>query len=696
MSRKNELLIRVYIVFAAFVLFAGLILWRVVKITLQEGDKWREKGGKHVKYIETDSDRGNIYDINGNLLSTSLPFFDIKMDVTVVKSSVFDAEIDSLAFALAQNFNTNRNVEIWKKELLNARKVGNKYFHLFNNVNLDELELLKSLPILRRGQYGGGLIVKPKNNRDRPYRNLAKRTIGLDRESGGKIGIEGAFDRFLKGPTDKVLMKRLPGDIWIPAYDPTELGGKKGDDVVTTLDMAMQDIVHQELNRALVTQEAKAGTAILMEVETGAIKAIANLGETGKGYYDEVYNYAIGTLSEPGSTFKLPSVLALLEDGHMDLDSEVLLHYGKKKFYDRWMHDSEPHNKHKSTLAEAFELSSNVGIGSAVFKHYGKKNKWQSFADRLRSFGLYERVGIEIEGERQPIIKDPKTTDSWWGTTVPWMGHGYELMQTPLQTLNFYNAVANGGNLMKPYLVNEIIGEEGTVKRFKPQILRAQIASPQNIEKCKQMLIGVVETGTGKRLKSEVCSFAGKTGTTRVNYANREEVKKYNASFVGHFPAQDPKYSLIVMVYEPKKQFYGGSVAGPAFKNIVERVHTLKEEVLEESLKDTTTHELALNVKHAGFGKDYTKLLSHIGMEVSGSKNRWVNIDSEGSHVHFENKKIQNKIVPDVRGMGLRDATYVLENLGMNVEVKGIGKVSKQSIKPGTQNVGQKIEILLN
>lgn len=698
MEKRNELLIRVYLVLAAFVLVALTISYRVVKVSLVEGDKWREKKDKYVKWKSVEADRGSIYAMDGSPLATSQPFFEIRMDLTIAKKELFDAKIDSLSYRLARMFPAGKSKSEWTNYLKSQRARGNKYCLIAKDLTVAQKETVMGFPILRKGRYRGGCRTERYYKRRKPFRELASRTVGVDRVNADKIGLEGYFDKFLKGTDEKRLMKFIAPD-WIPVYDPSEYEPEYGDDVYTTIDVEMQDVAHTELENTLHKYEAQAGVVVVMEVSTGAIRAMVNLSADGKGSYLESYNHAIGTSTEPGSTFKLASALALLDDQYAQLNTPVEMGKGKMKFYDRWMYDSEPHGISTGDLRLAFEKSSNVGIASLVNNHYNKSGGRTKFVEALKRFGVDQPVGIELKGEKTPFIKDPvKNKKQWYGTTIPWMAHGYELMMTPLQILNLYNTVANDGRMMKPYLVSEIKHGEKLVKQFNPKVLSDRIASSNAIQGAQDMLEGVVLRGTARKLQSEHFSFAGKTGTTRVNYANKDEEKKYNASFAGYFPADNPKYSMIVVVYNPKGAFYGGTVAGPVFRNVVSKVHNLKLDLIP-AMNQTERPLVAVNLpkRRIGYKKDFEKVFGHVGIEYKNkSKANWVAVDPNDNKMLIDKKSIKKSEVPDVRGMGARDALYVLENLGYRVELEGRGQVKKQSVRPGAKAAGQKIKIYLD
>jgi len=703
MDRKKELLWRAYLVMFFFVIASTVILFRIFKISFVERDKWRQKGEANVQWRVVDADRGNIYAEESNLLSTSLQFFEVRMDMSIIRKEDFNKGVDSLAFFLSDfdpQFIRVKTPSQWKSELKTARKKGNKYFFIGKGLDIEAYNKLKNAPILRLGKFSGGLVTSRYGKRVKPYQELASRTIGVDRVNADRIGLEGYFDRFLKGDTDQRLMKRLSPneDIWVPVFDPSENEIKRGDDIYTTINIDMQDVVHQELIEALKNNNAEGGVAILMEVGTGAIKAITNLTRSVDSTYYEMYNQAAGRLSEPGSTIKLATMLAALEDGITNIDTLIDVNYGLKNFSDRTMHDSEKHGKKFATMAETFELSSNVGVATIANDLYNSRDGRIQWIKRLKQFGLHEPTGIDISGEAIPEIKDPvKDKNKWYGTTIPWMAHGYEMMFTPLQILNFYNAVANDGKMMKPYLVGEIRKGDETKKKFEPVVLRPQIAKPESIAKAKLMLEGVILKGTGKSLKSAHVTMAGKTGTAKTNYANKGEYARYNASFCGYFPADHPMYSLIVVVYEPKAGlFYGGAVAGPVFKNIAEKVFALKTKQVR-SLSDSLYVSTSMPGSGNGFSKDFNKIFSYLDVKYKDNSSiDWVKVNSSEKTMQMVEKKVQKSIVPDVTGMGARDAVFLLENAGLKVRIQGAGKVLRQSIQPGSRTNGQQVSIYLN
>lgn len=689
-------------VLGAFIILAMVIMVRVVKVSLVEGDKWRDKSKHNVKMRTLTAERGNIYSEDFNLLSTSLKFFEIHMDLSVSKERLFYDNIDSLAYCLSRSVGKHKSQIEWKNDLSRAKKAKKQYYPIAKKITIDELNQLKKFPILRTGRNTGGLISEPFSERTKPYNGFASRTIGEDRENASKIGLEGYFDTFLKGDSTQVLMKRISSakNDWVPIYDLEDFEPARGNDIVTTLNIDIQDIVHNELLSRVLELEAEAGSAIVMDVETGAIKAISNFRRMKNGNYGEIYNDAIGRMSEPGSTFKLASLLALLDDGYCDLESSVDLKGGKMMFYNLTMSDSDIHGLRRVTLKEVFQKSSNVGMAKLVHDHYNNKDGRVQFVEKLSQIGMTQKTNVEIVGERAPKVKHPtKNKKQWNGTTIPWMAHGYELMTTPLQMLNLYNTVANDGKMMKPYLVSEVKDGDKIIKKFNPRVLNPQIVKPQVVKDAQELLKGVVQSGTGRKLQSSIVDIAGKTGTTRVNYATIKEGerKEYNASFAGYFPADNPKYSMIVVIYKPQGSvYYGASAAGPAYKKIAERIATLSNNLIySEESQVIAKRELPESI--AGYKKDFENVFDYVGLDYKTKKKGiWVEVDPFETKMLIDKKRISKSSVPSVKGMGARDAIYVLENLGMNVEVSGVGKVVKQTIKPGSKIKGQDITIYLN
>jgi cell division protein FtsI (penicillin-binding protein 3) len=687
---KKELLIRVYIVALAMVGVAALLFYKAAKISIVEGEQWRSMGDSlYLKYIPIDADRGDILAADGSLMTTSLPFFDLHMDFKAegLREDIFRSNVDSLAYYLSAKVNTSMSRTQVRDWLIQKRRNGDRYALLAKNVSIRELEQIKTFPIFRLGKNKGGLIIDRQHVRVKPYKLLASRTLGLDRENAQPIGLERTFDDYLKGEQGQRLVQRVTGGAWIPVNDLSDLEGVRGADVVTTINPEIQDIAEYALLEGLEKSHGQKGTAIVMEVETGAILAISNLGLQGSGY-DEDYNYATAFSSEPGSTFKLASVMALLEDKGAELETPVDLGGGSGKFFDRTMHDSKQHGIHESTLRQAFELSSNVGIAKLVQDYYGHDGRAGQFAKRIREMHLNEPTGIELDGEGAPMIKDPsKKEDNWSGTTLPWMATGYECRLTPLQILRLYNAVANDGKMMKPYIVSEITREGRVVKRFKPQVVDSHIASSRTIKQAQELMLGVVERGTAKEYKPDYYMFCGKTGTARTDYYDPTSPRKqYMASFAGYFPADHPKYSCIVMIYDPVVGgFYGASAALPIFRKIADRCLGINRELLPKTMLADTQATMA-GVRLAGWSDkdELNEIVDELSLDTHvDGQGDWARL-AGGKEMEMEVKNILDKnMIPELYGMGIRDVVYLLENRGMHVQYQGVGRVKSQSIRSG-------------
>lgn len=707
MDIKNEILWRIYSVMAILVIAAMAIFFKTAQIQIIDGPYWKTKRDSlHVDLRPVRGERGSIMAKDGSLLASSLPFYEIRMDTraSAMTPKMFEENIDTLAACLMpwvkDRFSSK---EDFKANLIHARQIGNRYFFIAKGISYPDLQKIKAFPLFELGPYSGGIIVNRLSRRSKPYKMLAHRTIGYvtDRK---KVGLEESFHETLQGKSEMQLMQRVAGGYWIPLNDISEIEPKRGDDIVTTIDIDIQDIAGNALLKALKKHEAQYGCAIVMDVKTGAIRAIANIGKTRDGDYYENYNHAIGTKSEPGSTFKLATMMALLEDNFVDLTDTIELHQGKYEFYGEPMQDASFHLLNETNVKKAFEISSNVGLAQMAFDNYEKKGKRTQFIKRMKQFHLHEATGIEITGEKAPYLKSPnREVDKWSGTTIPWMAIGYEMEITPLQLLNLYNSVANNGKMMKPYLVSEIKRFDETVETFQPTVVNEEIARPSTIKKVQELLEGVVENGTANNINPRTYRIAGKTGTAQRNYSKikQGEKLKYQASFAGYFPANQPTYSCIVVITDPSKgSFYGSQVAAPVFKEIADKCY-VKETSSQISINKRP--KVALNYRalpsySIGYKEDYQVALNYLGLKYNRAKGDWIVMDVDSTSMKLESQsKIPKKVVPNVVGMGLRDAVYKLEEEGLVVYVvKGKGKVVKQSIKPGVRaRLGERVYLTL-
>jgi len=687
MSIKRDILWRIYLSYA-FIAVLGLgILVQAGRVQTVKGSYYRALADSlTTSYRAIDAIRGNIYAADGSLLATSVPIYDIRMDLKVdgLKNELFESKVDSLGRGLSRIFGDESGRE-YTRRLREARRAGKRNFLIKRNIDYQQLQQVKELPIFNLGRYTGGLVVEQKSKREMPFRHLAKRTIGYAVAGVAPVGLEGAFDRVLAGEGGKRLMQKIAGGVWMPINDNDEIAPMNGDDIITTLDINIQDVAEAALLRTLENNAADHGCVIVMEVATGQIKAIANLGRDSEaGEYYEKYNYAIGESIEPGSTFKLASLMVGLDRGDFKTTDSVDIEKGKVKFFDRTMKDSEEHDYRNMTVTDLFAISSNAGVAKLINQHYGKNP--QLYVDGLRKLGLGEQLGIEITGEGKPLIKDPKGK-GWSGVTLPWMSVGYESRFTPLQLLTFYNAVANNGVMMKPYLVSEVRNFGQVVNSYQPIVLKDQIANKNTIADARKMLEAVVEKGTGKNLRTDQYSAAGKTGTAQVandRYGYRESMK-YRASFAGYFPADNPRYSCIVVIANPKKGLYYGSyVAGPVFKEIADKVYAsiINPGMNEEAKKLTKTTIVLKNGSHKASETVLKKL--KVDYKELASDAEWVVADYDSTSIGLSELTVSSHKVPKVTGMGLQDAVYLLENAGLKVIPMGKGRVKKQSIPAGT------------
>ena len=687
MSLKKDILVRVSVVYLGMVVFGLLILGKALYLQFVEKDKWEGEVYNTIRHRTIEPNRGNIYSIDGRLLAVSVPYYEVRMDMRSESftDAIFNRGVDSLSMALAELFR-DRHWTTYRKQLKQARREGERYYLVKRNVSYMQLQKVKEFPVFRLGRYRGGFIIEQQNKRVRPHGLLAARTIGytMQGDRGSVVGIEGAYDQELRGVEGYRLMRRINSDIWMPISDRNEVEPRDGYDVVTTIDIDLQDVAENALLAQLRRHEADHGTVVVMEVSSGRIRAIANLGLTEEGTYREFYNYAVGESAEPGSTFKLASMIALLEDGHVEPGDQVDVGDGVTSYYGQKLKDSGDEGLGVITVREALEYSSNVGISKLVYEHYN--NKPEAFVDRLYELGLNRKLGIEVKGEGEPDIK---YTDSplWSGLSLPMMSIGYEVRMTPLQILALYNAVANDGEMVKPRFAEELRYHGTVVKQFDKEVLNHRLCSRETLEKVDKMLRGVVDHGTAKNLRNSYYDIAGKTGTSQI--ANEKfgyNKTSYQASFVGYFPAENPRYSCIVVVNSPSKSvYYGNLVAGPIFREIADNIYVREFGMQgEESVEVAELPEAPYS--KSGYRSSLEKALGSLGIEsepAGGDETDWVVTRSTDDAVELHPRTISSLFVPDVSDMGAADAVHLLENLGMQVKVNGRGTVRGQSLPPG-------------
>jgi cell division protein FtsI (penicillin-binding protein 3) len=694
MKEQNKDISRAYLVFIVTCLGALMVAVKLFMVQWAEAPEWKEMADNFVtEYRSIDAVRGNILSDDGSLLATSVPLYDIRIDMAAegLKKDLYKKGIDSLCLQLAELFKeSGRSAADYKKGLNEARKEGNRYYLIKRGVKYHQIQVAKNFPIFREGRNRGGVIYEKENKRIYPFGELAKRTIGYAMDGVSPVGLEGAYAYKLSGVNGKRLERRLVGGQWMPIRDGNEIEPQDGYDLVSTIDINIQDVAESALMRQLQEAGAHHGCAILMEVKTGHIKAIANLTYDDKSQtYVERYNYAVGEATEPGSTFKLPALLAVMEEGLVKITDSVRTGDGKRKYFDRVMHDSNDKGYGKITVKRAFEVSSNVGVSSVIYDGFRKDP--QRFIDRLHTMGLGRTLGIDIKGEGVPVLKNTKDK-SWSGVTLPWMSIGYETMMTPLQILSFYNAVANDGVMVRPLFISEIRDEGEVIWSAEPVVLNPAIASKQNLSLCREMLEGVVTQGTASNLKNTQYNIAGKTGTAQIanrelgGYGNKGE-RSYLASFCGYFPAEAPEYSIIVMVTAPSNHvYYGNLVAGPVFKEIADKVFAKRFD-LQRVEQDNSKYEASrIPISKDGRQGDLNMVFSELGimMHSADPDADWVRTETKENRVDALAQMVKESQVPNVKGMPLVDALYILENQGLLVKMNGKGIVKNQSLLPGT------------
>ncbi|GAA4303435.1 penicillin-binding protein [Compostibacter hankyongensis] len=698
MDVKKDILWRVYLCYIGMLVFAALILVKIFTIQHVEGDYWRSMADSlHDRYVNTEADRGTIFSDDGRMLSTSIPYFDIRLDMQadglVEKNGQrFKDNIDSLSISLSGLFK-DKSSAAYKKILQQAYRKKDRYFLLKKEITFGEYAQLREFPLFRLGRNKSGMIAETKNKRINPFRLLANRTVGLWRENAQNVGLEATYNAYLKGRSGKRLMRRIAGGTYIP-IEGYEIEPEDGKDIYTTLDVNIQDIAENALYNMVSGNEAEHGTCIVMEVKTGKIKAIANLGRQRDGSYWEDYNYALMT-TEPGSTFKLATLISVLEDHLVTPETQINLHLGALRFGKRTVYDSEHHGKTWVSVKKAFALSSNVGFAQLAYLY---KSDPMKFVTHLRRLQLDKRTGIDLHGEGRPVIKTPASS-TWSATSLPWMGFGYEVLVSPLRVLTLYNAVANDGKLMKPYLVNTISEYGKVIKEFHPTVVE-KICSDTILHQVQDVVRSVVTEGTAhSTFKDAPYTLAGKTGTALVANGRRGYADHiYQSTFVGYFPAEHPVYSCIVVIKNKPHaaRYYGASVAAPVFKEVADKLYAM--DIEHHQPMPLQPHFDSLMPVKYGYTRDLENILEKLNLPfaVAGKNPVWSRAATAAKNVQLQPLVIRQGTVPDVTGMGLKDALYLLESAGLQVQIEGMGKVLHQSIEPGARiNTGSRITIAL-
>ncbi len=684
MNIKKSILIRVRLAFLAVVIFAVCVAAKVSHIQFVEGEKWTKMGNDiSFDYKKVKATRGNIYSDNGSLLATSLPFYKVAMDPTLVKEEIFREGIDSLAWLLSRYYK-DRSATDYKRMIIDARKTDKQYIVINRKqINYQAKKEMSSWPIFREGRLRGGVLFEKMEVRYRPFSHLSRRTIGFVNENGNGAGLEYSFENALGGQDGEALFQKIAGGTWKPVFDANNIKSIDGLDIQTTLDINLQDVAETALYDAMKSHNADEGTVVVMEVKTGEIKAISNLSSDGQGDYVEKFNHAIGGNFEPGSTYKLVTMMALLEETGVQLSDKIETGNGEYTFYKIKVRDHEDGGYGTISVQQAFEVSSNIAMAKLVDKHFGlKPQKFVDYADQLQ---LSKPLGLQITGESMPKIPRPKDKD-WSGITLPWMAYGYGFEMSPMHTLALYNAVANDGKMIKPIIVKRITKADEVVEEFETEVLNSKICSNKTLNQLRLLLEGVVDRGTAENLKNAHYRIAGKTGTAQI-LENGRYAKKYLTSFVGYFPAHAPKYSCIVLVKNPRGVYqYGNSVAGPVFKRIADNIYSRDLQLHMAMEKKAVTEAGVFPTIRAGKQDELTMLCNELGISNhSTTEEEWIKAVKNGNAVVWRKNPVIKGLVPDVQGMTLRDAIYLLEKSGLRVSVNGRGRVTEQSLSPGTR-----------
>ncbi len=699
MSIRANILLRVYLAFGLIVLFALAVFVKLVDVQFRQGDKWVAMADSlSIREFDIEATRGNIYSVDGSLLATSVPEYELRMDMFaggIQDDKIFNSKVDSLAMKLSSFFK-DKSVKEYSRFLRKARQDSARYVLIKRRVSHQDLKIVRTFPLYNIGKHSGGLMAMPKNKRILPFKALAARTIGYKNENvANGVGLEGSYANYINGETGKQLRQRISGGVWVPVNSDAEVAPKDGADIISTIDINMQDLVQNALEKQLIKSQAHHGCVILMEVATGEIRAVANFTKETEGIYKEKFNYAIAGNQDPGSTFKLASYMALLED--KKVDTNTLVRTGWYQIPGKRITDSHPKDE-MVTVKRAFEESSNAAIAKMINDNYGANP--MKFTDHLYSWGLNQKMGLQIPGESQPVVKNIKGNKSWnKNMTLPQMAYGYEMQMTPLNMLVLYNAVANNGKMLAPIFVKEIRRLGNPIEQFQARVINEKVCSDETLSKIKAMLEGVVTNGSGKQVvHNPLYKIAGKTGTAQVADANLgyKAKKQYQASFVGYFPANKPKYSMIVVINDPKGAYYGALVSGPVFREVADRIYASDVNMYNKVEEHFAGNTVAPEAK-AGQSQATKKVYNALGVKARyASKSGYFNtVDTNNGVVYQENEPVKG-VMPNVNGMGLKDAMYLLGNAGLKARVKGSGKVVNQSIEAGSRiGKGLVVEILL-
>ena len=696
-DKRKDIVLRFGIVYTIICLSFFAVIYRIALIQFVEHDKWMALAAQTVKTnIVVKPTRGNIYACDGRLMASSIPTYYVYMDLRVPalhekNGKLFTKNIDSLSTSLS-GFFQDRTPNQYKNVLTNAYRTGQGEFQLYpDKISYSQLKQLKTLPLFRLGRNKSGLISKALFRRVRPFGSLAKRTIGdiyAEESKGGKNGIELGFNSYLLG-TPGISIRQKVANTYMENVQVEPVDGM---DVNSTIDVDLQDIAEKALRDGVQKFDAAVGYVILMEVHSGEVKAIVNLQRNKDGSYTENKNGAVSDMAEPGSTFKVVSLMAAIDDGRVKLTDTINTYNGLYKFGTRTMtdHNANHGGYHKITVAQAIYASSNIGISRAIVKAYGHNPA--EFVDKLYSMKLNEKMNLEIPGAAAPQIKHPSDkTHEWSNTTLPWMSVGYETQIPPIYTLAFYNAIANDGKLIRPFFVKSISHNGQIVKEFKTEVINPLICKPSTLRDVRSALLGVVEDklGTAQGVKSKYVRIAGKSGTAQISQGKggyKTGGTKHQVAFAGYFPYEHPLYTCVWVMREPGIGYAsGGTMTGSVFKNIAERVMALNSNRKPSRVSaDSIDYGHLIPVTKVGYYKAMQTVMNAMQLPLAANTTDWVKAFAEEKRTRIEKIEITKNVVPDLSGMGAKDAVFILENMGLNVQVQGRGKVVSQNLKPGT------------
>ena len=700
---KTDLLLRVFLVYGVVLFVVFLAVRGMVLIQMKEKDVLLEIASKReLKVRDEVAHRGNVFSKNGTLLATSVPRYSIYFDPLSVNSELFNKEVAQLADSLSRLLK-DKSKQQYVSYLKDSRAKKRRYVKIANKVSVGDYKRMQKFPIFREGKNKGGFISERTYVRELPYGELAARTIGYVREEEGIfVGLEGAYNDNLKGRDGKQLVRRINGNFWMPMPSEENVESINGDDIYTSIDIEIQDVAENALEKCLIENDALQGCVVLMDVKSGFVEVMASLSYNEKtNKYEEAYNFALRHNVEPGSTFKAITMCALLENNpNLDIDSKLQLGTTDYKvFYKRTMRDSHRVTDEKgySTIRNAFEQSSNIAFATLVENAF--VDNPQKYIDLIYKTKINEPLNLDIKGEAKPDIKTTKDK-RWSKLSLPWMSIGYEVMMTPIQILTFYNAIANDGVMVKPQFVKEIRYGNEVKQVFDTIVINERIASENTISTLQTLLKGVVQNGTAKSMSKLGFSVAGKTGTAQISQGSAGYNKKnYTATFVGYFPADNPKYSCIIVVSNPRgKKYYGSSVSGPVFKEVAEKIYATRLGVLDEKgvYQADCNSFLTPSMVYFDDFLDYCNM-ENISFVDNVENNQWVSVNQNDDVVYVNSVKLEENIVPDMKGMNVTDAVYVLESMGWKVKFDGYGKVKSQSVKAGTElRKGSVINLVLS